>query len=130
MITKIIYIVGTAMPVSALGSGTDESVFEDGYAYASTFAGNFSFLLSIIIGLIAVIFVFRSAGKMGGGLFGTVLKYVGVGMVFALLGTLTTFFVSWVPGFWLSVGNTVSFSMAYIFMAIGANKLLKGIMKN
>lgn len=130
MFTKIFYIVGSVIPVSAFGGGVDESVWDDGFAYASTFAGSFSFLLSMIIGLIAVIYVFRSAGKMGGGLFGTVLKYVGVGMVFAILGTFSIFFSSSVPGFWPGVANTVSFSMAYIFMAIGANKLLKGITKN
>jgi hypothetical protein len=47
-------------------------ITNDAVAYASLFAGNFSLLLSIVIGIIATGIVFRAAKKMGGGLFGVV----------------------------------------------------------
>jgi ABC-type spermidine/putrescine transport system permease subunit II len=101
-----------------------------GFAYASIFAGNFSLLLSIVIGLIATFLVFRAAKKMGGGLFGLVLKYVGIGMSFVVLGTLFSVMGPWFDGFWLNVVSTTFFAMGYIFMVIGADKLLKGIINN
>jgi hypothetical protein len=99
----------------------------DSYAYASIFAGNFSLLLSIVIGVIATFFVFRAAKKLGGGLFGLVLNYIGVGMVLVVLGTLFSVAITWYGGFWLNVLSTSFFALGYIFMVIGANKLLKGI---
>jgi len=104
------------------------SIPGDGVAYASVFTNNFSVLLSIIIGITATILVFRSAKKLGGGLFGSILNYIGIGMAFVVLGTLAVALGVWLPDFWLGIVNTVCFSVGFIFMVIGANKLLKGIM--
>lgn len=99
----------------------------DSIAYASMFASNFSMLLSIIIGFIATYLVFRAAKKMGGGLFGSVLNYINIGMVLILLGTASAVLGSWISDTWLSIVNTVCFAVGYIFMVLGANRLLKGI---
>lgn len=104
-------------------------LFNYDLAYASTFIGNFSLLLSIVIGIIATFLVFRAAKKLGGGLFESVLNYIGVGMFLVALGTITTIVDSWSTSFWFNIVSTVCFSTGYIFMVIGANKLLKGIMK-
>ena len=100
----------------------------DSFAYASVFAGNFSLLLSIIIGIIATFIVFRAAKKLGGGLFGSVLNYIGVGVSFIVLGTIATVVDPWYMGFGFNIVSTVCFAIGYIFAVIGANKLLKGIM--
>ena len=100
----------------------------DGFAYASIFAGNFSLSLSILIGIIATVLVFRAAKKLGGGLFGSVLNYVGAGMLFIVLGTIFTVVDPWLTTFWFNVVSTVFFAIGYIFMVLGANKLLTGIM--
>lgn len=105
----------------------DATVSSDDLAYASTFAGELSLLLSIVIGTIATFFVFRAAKKMGGGLFGSVLNYIALGMIFVVLGTTSTFLANWLGGVWFNAVNTVCFAGGYIFMVIGANKLLKGI---
>jgi hypothetical protein len=102
-------------------------VSNDEFAYASVFAGNFSLLLSIVIGIIATILVFRAAKKLGGGLFGLVLNYIGFGMSFVALGTLFSVLSPWFEGFWFDVISTTFFATGYIFMVLGANKLLKGI---
>lgn len=102
-------------------------ISSDTVAYASIFAGNFSLLLSIVIGIIATSIVFRAAKKMGGGLFGSILNYIGIGMVLVVVGSLSSFLGTWLPGLWVNILNTVCFSLGYIFMVIGANKLLKGI---
>jgi|SRR3989344_3249917 len=103
---------------------------DDGIVFASMFTGDFSLLLSILIGIIATVLVFRAAKKMGGGLFGLVLKYIGFGMLFIVMGSLTTFLNPWVEELWLRVFNTIFFAFGYIFMVIGANKLLKGLMNS
>jgi hypothetical protein len=103
------------------------SISSDGVAYASIFAGNFSLLLSILIGIVATVIVFRAAKKMGGGLFGFVLNYIGMGMGLVVLGSLVSVLNPWIPSLWLNIANTVFFAIGYIFMVIGANKLLKGI---
>jgi hypothetical protein len=107
---------------------SDEIVSNNGFAYASVFAGNFSLLLSIIIGIIATFLVLRSAKKLGGGLFGMVLNYMGIGMSFIVFGTIFSIIGPWLAGFWLNIVSIACFAMGYIFMVIGANKLLKGIM--
>jgi len=101
---------------------------DDGFAYASVFAGSFSLLLSIIIGIIAIFIVFRSAKKLGGGLFGSVLNYIGIGITLIVLGTIATVVDPWYTGLGFNIVSTVCFAMGYIFTVIGANKLLKGIM--
>jgi hypothetical protein len=117
-------------PTSILAQGRDVLLANDEVAYASIFAGNFSLLLSIVIGIIAMMFVLRAAKKMGGGLFGSVLNYIAAGMFLVVLGTMASFVDAWLSVVWFNVINTVCFATGYIFMVIGANKLLKGIMNN
>src|SRR3989344_2736912 len=117
-------------PVSVLAQKFGGQIPDDGFAYASVFAGNFSLLLSIIIGIIAIFIVFRAAKKLGGGLFGSVLNYIGIGVSLIVLGTISTIVDPWYTGFDFNIASTVFFAMGYIFAVIGANKLLKVIMNN
>lgn len=115
------------MPLTLLAQVRDATISNDSVAYASMFAGDLSLLLSIVIGIFATSFVFRAAKKMGGGLFGSVLNYIAVGMILVVLGTVSMFVENWFTDVWFNVVNTVFFATGYIFMVIGANKLLKGI---
>jgi hypothetical protein len=127
-LSLIIIGAGTILPAIALAQNWNVPPSDDGYAYASIFAGNFSLLLSIVIGIIATVIVFRAAKKMGGGLFGSVLNYIGIGMVLIVLGTIATVMDPLFTGYWFSLVSTVCFAVGYIFTVIGANKLFKGIM--
>ena len=120
----------TVSPSIASATALQISAADDGIVFASMFTGDFSLLLSILIGIIATTLVFRAAKKMGGGLFGLVLKYIGFGMLFIVMGSLTIFLNPWVEELWLRVFNTIFFAFGYIFMVIGANKLLKGLMNS
>src|SRR3989339_131835 len=122
----LISILGIILPLSALAQEWDTQISNDSIAFASVFAGNFSLLLSIVIGIIATFLVFRAASKLGGGLFGSVLNYIGVGMLLIVLGTISTVVDPWFVGFWFSIISTVFSATGYIFMVIGANKLLRG----
>lgn len=115
------------LPVLALAQERNLVVPNDGVAYASVFAGDLSLLLSIVIGIFATSYVFRAASKMGGGLFGSVLNYIAIGMVFTVFGTISIFVDNWFSGVWFNVINTFFFASGYIFMVIGSGKLLKGI---
>jgi len=123
----LLSIAGTLSPIVIFARNWDVPLSNDDFAYASIFAGNFSLLLSIVIGIIAASLVFRAAKRLGGGLFGLILNYIGIGMSLIVLGTLFSVAVPWFEGFWLNVISTAFFAMGYIFMVIGANKLLKGI---
>jgi len=102
---------------------------EDTIAYASAFTGSISLWLAVIIGIIASVLVLRAAHKMGGGLFGGVLKLIGVGMLIVALGTISIILAPWFPPTITASIHVVFFSAGYICMVLGANKLLKGIMQ-
>ncbi len=106
------------------------SIETSGVGYASAFTGNFSFLLAILIGVAATYFVFSSARKMGGGLFGVVLKYMGFGMVFIVLGAVSVVLRPFLISVWQELIQTVLFSLGFVFLVLGAQKLLKGITIN
>lgn len=127
-IKKIVTLVMiTLVPNVLIAQEWDATLSNDQFAFASLFAGNFSLLLSAVIGIIATSLVFRAGKKMGGGLFGSVLNYIGVGMICMIIGTLSFVFDIWIGGIWLNIINTVFFAFGYIFIVIGGNKLLKGI---
>lgn len=125
ILSIIFWILG---PVVASAQSWEGQIPDDGFAYASVFAGNFSLLLSVVIGIIATFIVFRSAKKLGGGLFGSVLNYFGVGVLLIVLGTIATVVDPWFSGLGFNVVSMVFFALGYIFAVVGANKLLKGIM--
>lgn len=120
-------VLSLALPLFAIAQNRDAVVSSDEVAYASIFAGDLSLLLSVVIGAMATWFVFRAAKKMGGGLFGSVMDYISLGMLLMVVGTVSTFFGNWFTGVWFNVVNTACFALGYIFMVIGSNKLLKGI---
>lgn len=126
----ILGLSGLVAPLQLFGQERDALISSDGVAYASIFAGDLSLLLAIVIGIIATSFVLRAAKKMGGGLFGSVLNYIAVGMALVALGTISIFVGNWLSGVWFNVVNTICFATGYIFMVVGANKLLRGIMNN
>jgi hypothetical protein len=118
------------LPIVAFAQDSYQSPYisEDSIAYASIFVGNFSILLSIVIGCIATAYVFRAAQKMGGGLFGQVLYHIGTGMVLVVLGTISIVLAPWISASMLRMLHTICFSLGFVFMVLGANKLLRGIM--
>lgn len=122
------FLLPCLSPLGAIAQSRETAASGDGIIYASVFAGDFSLLLSIVIGIVATFFVFRAASRMGGGLFGTVLNFIAGGMVFVVLGSVSIFLENWFPDAWFGVINTALFATGYILMVVGANKLLKGIM--
>jgi hypothetical protein len=122
----LISILSLIGPITA--SAQSWNIPDDGFAYASAFTGNFSLFLSIVIGIIATFIVFRSAKKLGGGLFGSVLNYIGIGVSLIVLGTIATVVDPWYTGLGFNIVSTIFFATGYIMTVIGANKLLKGIM--
>jgi hypothetical protein len=119
--------LGALVPSLALAQKWDAPVENNEIAYASVFAGNFSLLLSIVIGLIATFLVWRAARKLGGGLFGLVLNYVSIGMLLVVLGTSASVLSPWFEDLWIDVVSTACFALGYIFMVVGGRRLFKGI---
>jgi hypothetical protein len=126
---KLITTLAIFLPKVIYAQGFEFLDKGDGIAYASFFTGSLSFLLSIIIGVIATYFIFRSATKMGGGLFGSVLNYIGIGTALIVFGAISILFLPVALGGWVFFARTVFFAIGFIFLAIGAEKLLRGITK-
>ncbi len=121
-------LIASLLPVIVFAQNRDVVISSGNeVAYASVFVGDLSLLLSVVIGVIATWFVFRAAKKMGGGLFGSVMDYISLGMLLMVFGTISMFFGNWFSGVWFNVVNTACFALGYIFMVVGSNKLLKGI---
>lgn len=123
-----IIIIAGAILIPQIASAN----FLDGDAFllASLFAQDFSLWISIVIGVTASIMVFRSAKRMGGGLFEQVLNYFGLGMLLVVIGFIFTALSAWIPKDMVTWAHTIFFSIGYINMVLGANKLMKGIYEN
>ena len=108
----------------------DLAIVDNQVLYAGAFIGHLSFLLAIVIGGFATYFVFSAAKRMGGGLFGSVLNYVGIGMTLIVVGTIAITLEPWLDGLWVRLVHTCFFALGFIFLVLGAEKLLKGINTN
>ncbi len=100
----------------------------DTIAYASNFSSTLSLWLAIVIGIVASSLVWRAALKMGGGLFGAVLKLFAAGMFMVAFGSVFLAVQPWFDAGLMNLAHTVFFSSGFVCMVLGANKLLKGIM--
>lgn len=78
---------------------------------------------AIIVAFAASVMVFVNARSMKGGVFGTVLNYFAVGMVF-ILGSfvVVSLNIFGSEGF-AKTANNILFILGYIIMALAANKL-------
>lgn len=108
----------------------DIAILNNQILYVGTFLGKFSFLLAIVIGIFATSFIFRAARQMGGGLFGSVLNYVGIGMTLIVIGTIAVTLEPLFDNLWAWLAHTSLFVLGFIFLVLGAKKLLKGINAN
>ena len=109
-----------------LDSTYDKSFVIDSVSYLSFFSINFSLLLSIVIAICATFFIFMSARKMHGGLFGATLNLLGFGMFNITLATISIAIAS-LLGEWFELVNMTFFVAGFVCVVLGAQKLIKGI---
>lgn len=82
---------------------------------------------AVIVAFATSMIVFGNARKMRGGVFGKVLNYFGVGMVFVLLGFVANAFPNMVPINDSGVVSNILFIVGYVLMAVSASKLSRAI---
>ena len=87
----------------------------------------YALLSTIIVAIAAIIVVFHNAGRMKGGIFGTVLNYFGIGMVAILFGFIIGPESSLVSVDDASTIGNILFIIGYIFMAVAAVKMSQAI---
>ena len=87
----------------------------------------YALISAIIVAIAATIIVFRNAGRMKGGIFGTVLNYFGVGMIAILSGFIISSNLSFLSVFDTNTISNILFILGYILMAIAAMKMSKAI---
>lgn len=113
--------------ISAAATG---SIFLPALAFAQEEAGSESFVnsvslwVAIAVGIIASLMVLRGASKIGGGVLGTVYKYIGVGMLVVVLGFVAVVVPAWASEFVVGRTHDVLFIVGYLIMALGAQKML------
>lgn len=78
---------------------------------------------SIIIAITASVMVFVNARSMKGGVFGTVLGYFAVGMIFILGSSVVISLDVFGTGEFVRTANNILFILGYITMALAADKL-------
>jgi hypothetical protein len=126
----IMSLFAILFPVSVFAQQLEQINLDNNLNYACSFSGSFTFLLSIIIGAIATILVLRSSTKLRGGLFGLVLNYIGIGMFFLVMGSVSFIANNWFYNIWSDLVSMMLFSVGFIFIVLGANKLMKSVMQS
>ncbi len=116
---KILLIASLLFTPALLWASSEDYV----NTLVSDLAPRLSLWSAIIVAFAASVMVFVNARSMKGGVFGTVLNYFAVGMVF-ILGSfvVVSLNVFGSEGIAKTVNN-VLFILGYIIMALAANKL-------
>lgn len=78
---------------------------------------------AISVALATSVMVFISARSMKGGVFGIVLNYFGVGMIFVLAGFIVISLNNSNSEGFSMTANNILFTLGYIIMAFAAHKL-------
>lgn len=81
----------------------------------------------IVVACVTSIVVLRSARKMKGGVFGTVLNFFGLGMVAVLAGYIMTNYPALISFNDNGLVAYVLFILGYVLMAVAATKLSSAI---
>ncbi|GMQ95004.1 MAG: hypothetical protein BMS9Abin13_114 [Patescibacteria group bacterium] len=99
------------------------SFAQDAYSGATLILSSYSFISAIAVGILTSIMVLINARKMKGGIFGSVLYYIGVGMLFVIGGFAASFLSLEFPVYVTNMLRDILFIAGYVIMAIGAGKL-------
>ncbi len=97
----------------------------DSYAGAVSILMFYSLASAVALGVVTSIIVIVNGRRMKGGIFGGALKYLGVGMLIVLAGTVVSFFPTLVAEPLRNIIPSVLSTIGYVVMAIAASKILK-----
>ncbi|MDO8572181.1 MAG: hypothetical protein Q7S11_00225 [bacterium] len=115
-ILLIITLFFTPVLLFAMQNGYIDSLVNDLAPRLSLWSG-------IIIAITASVMVFVNARSMKGGVFGTVLGYFAVGMIFILGSSVVISLDVFGTGEFVRTANNILFILGYITMALAADKL-------
>jgi len=85
----------------------------------------YSVISAVALGIVTSVIVIINGRRMKGGVFGGALKYLGVGMLVVLAGTVVSLFPSFIPPYLQGVLPSILSTIGYVIMAIAASKILK-----
>jgi hypothetical protein len=101
------------------------SQYTDGYSNAISILMFYSVVSAVALGIVTSIIVIINGRRMKGGIFGGALKYLGIGMLIVLAGTVASIFPSLTPQYLDGVLPSILSTVGYVTMAIAATKILK-----
>lgn len=99
------------------------NVPDDALAGTISILNAYSFWSFIIVAVITSALVFVTATRMKGGLFGTVLRYFGAGMVLILFGYVLVSVPACAVSTYAKILHDILYLVGYILMAIAAHRL-------
>jgi|GEM_PF-2757111 len=125
MITKKHLIAGAVFsgifaPMVAFGV---QAGVPDGYENTYLLLKFYSLASTVIIGLITSTIVLINGKRMKGGVFGTVLSFFGIGMLFMLAGFTISFTTGLFAPNIVDMLNSMLNIIGFVFMAVAGNKL-------
>ena len=85
----------------------------------------YSVISAVALGAVTSIIIIINGRRMRGGVFGGALKYLGVGMLIVLAGTVVSFFPMITPQYLQGALPSILNTIGYIIMAFAANNILK-----
>ena len=126
MVKKICEHLGYAL-FAAFGMGLTAPtlVYAKGMALDNrTFENSPTLWLATIVGVIACGAVFQNAREMRGGVVGSALLFIGIGMLLMVIGLFLIVVPPWSPDRLILRIHDILFVFGYILMAIGGHRLL------
>lgn len=122
MFKRLLFLTALLLPgVAFAGSHSDVSYYS-GPILILTF---YSVVSAVTLGIITSVIVIINGRRMKGGVFGSALKYLGIGMFIVLMGTVVSFSPALVPQYLQGTLPSILNTIGYVIMAIAANNILK-----
>lgn len=121
MIKRLFILISLFLP-SLLFAESNVSADYSDPAFILTF---YSVTSAVALGIVTSIIVIINGRRMKGGIFGSALVFLGIGMLIVLAGTVTSLPFSFVPQYTQGVLSSILSTIGYVTMAIAASRILK-----
>jgi len=122
MIKRLFFLTSLFLPTTLFAFGDVVQADYTGPVLILTF---YSVASAVALGIVTSVVIIINGRRMKGGVFGSALKYLGVGMLIVILGTISSFHFSFIPTYLQGVLPSVLNTIGYIIMAVAANNILK-----
>lgn len=122
MIERLFFLISLFLPTAIFAS---ENIVPADYSEPVLILTFYSVASAVALGIVTSVIIIINGRRMKGGVFGGALKYLGIGMLIVILGTISSFPLSFIPQYLQGVLPSILNTIGYIIMAVAANSILK-----